>query len=271
MRSGHTPTDDETTGGRNGIQVIARAARILRALKDCPSGLSLAQLAESAALPRSTAQRIVAALQSEDLVTVADRGGRIRLGPGIGELAVAARFDVVESCRLLLNELSRTTGETVDLSVLRGPAMIFLDQVPGIHRLRAVSRVGEAFPLTTTANGRACLALLPVEEACRLAREEWDRLGVSGDLSRLVDMLDEVRATGLAYDLDEHTVGISAVGFAFRDRAGVPHAISVPIPSTRFPAVRPTVEAALRRTAAHVAKLMERDDAGGPARTGAKP
>lgn len=84
-------------------------------------------------------------------------------------------------------------------------------------------------------------------------------------------MLDEVRTTGLAYDLDEHTVGISAVGFAFRDRTGIPHAISVPVPSTRFPAVRPTVEAALRRTAAHVAKLMGRDDAGVPAKTGAKP
>ncbi len=39
--------------------------------------------------------------------------------------------------------------------------MIFLDQVPGSHRLRTVSPVGEVFPLTPTANGRAVLATMP--------------------------------------------------------------------------------------------------------------
>ncbi len=255
--------DNALNSGRSGIQVIERAARILRVLQEDQSGMSLGQIAEAANLPRSTVQRIVGALQKEQLVIAGANGGRLRLGPGLSALAEAARYNIVENCRLLLTELSQATGETADLSVLRGAAMIFLDQVPGTHRLRTVSSVGEAFPLTTTANGRACLAKLPDEKARALVQEEWSRRGIEGDISRFMSELAAVRDTGLAYDLDEHTDGISAIGFAFEDLSGDLHAISVPVPSTRFAEIRPVVEDALRSTASHIQRMMV------PSRTGA--
>ncbi|SPF78495.1 HTH-type transcriptional regulator SrpS [Pseudoprimorskyibacter insulae] len=244
--------------GRNGIQVIERAARILRALKDNQSGMSLGQIAEAVDLPRSTVQRIVGALQSERLVIAGSNGGRLRLGPELSALAEAARYNIVETCRLLLTELAQATGETADLSVLRGSAMIFLDQVPGTHRLRTVSSVGEAFPLTSTANGRACLALMENDAAMALAREEWSRQGHPGDEASLLNELERIRRTGLAYDLDEHTQGICAVGFAFADWTGDLHSISVPVPTTRFEEIRDVVEDALRNTAGHVQRMMEK-------------
>jgi len=258
-------TDDEKSAGaepdkgRNGIQVIERAARILRTLKDDQSGMSLGQIAEAADLPRSTVQRIVGALQKERLVISGANGGKLRLGPELSALAEAARYNIVECCRLHLTELSQATGETADLSVMRGPAMIFLDQVPGTHRLRTVSSVGDAFPLTTTANGLACLARLDDDTARELALEEWNRQGIERDLPAFMKTLAEIRKTGLAYDLDEHTRGISAIGFAFRDWSGDLHSISVPVPSTRFAQVRPQVEATLLSTAKHVQNMMEQD------------
>ncbi|MEM7442235.1 MAG: IclR family transcriptional regulator [Pseudomonadota bacterium] len=248
--------DGDVANGRSGVQVVERAAKILRALKEDRSGMSLGQIAQSVNLPRSTVQRIVGALQNERLVIGGSNGGQFRLGPGLSALAEAARYNIVESCRLLLTELAQATGETADLSVLRGPAMIFLDQVPGTHRLRTVSSVGEAFPLTTTANGRSCLARLNEARARDLVTEEWNRQGFDGDISSFMADLDLVRETGLAYDLDEHTAGISAIGFAFVDWAGDLHSISVPVPSTRFAVVRPVVEEGLRTTAKHVEKLV---------------
>ena len=106
---------DGADNGRNGIQVIARAAAILRALKTNPSGLSLGQIAEIVRLPRSTVQRIVAALQSESMVIADASGGGLRLGPELNALAEATRYNIVESCRLLLTELTQATGETADL------------------------------------------------------------------------------------------------------------------------------------------------------------
>ncbi|MEO8242658.1 MAG: IclR family transcriptional regulator [bacterium] len=246
-------TDDVKS--REGIQVIARAAAVLRALKDSQTGLSLGQIAERVGLPRSTVQRIVAALIEERLL-MATRAAGVRLGPELHALAEAARYNIVALCRPYLNALMDATGETVDLSALRGTQMVFLDQVQGSHRLRAVSSVGDHFPLTTTANGRAVLALLPGAEAEALARSEWATDGQTGDLAVLQSQLATVRALGYAEDRDDHTHGISAVGIAFRDPAGECFAISVPIPTSRFAGQRPTVIAAVLRLKDDLAQVL---------------
>lgn len=227
-------TKADVADARGGIQVISRAASVLRALKGTPAGMSLGQIAERVDLPRSTVQRIVGALQSERLVISSGVGGSIRLGPELRALAESARHTLVDLVRPLLQEISRTTQETIDLSVLRGNVMIFVDQIPGTQRLRAVSAVGDVFPLTTPANGKACLALLDDATVSRLARQEWARNGVEGDEAAFLQQIHDVRRSGLAYDLDEHTEGISAVGVAFSDWNGDLHAVSVPIPSSRF-------------------------------------
>ena len=248
--------DGTPSNGRMGIQVIARAAAILRALRRDTSGLSLGQIAERVDLPRSTVQRIVAALQEERLVISTGAGGSIRLGPEITALSEAARYSVVDACRLPLMELSQKVSETADLSVLRGEGMIFLDQVPGTHRLRTVSSIGDVFPLTTTANGRAVLALLPEERARALTEAEWVRRDIAGTWDVFARDLDATRRTGFAYDLDEHTSGISAVGMAFVDGTGEHHAISVPVPSSRFEHKRHAIEQALTTALREVRKLV---------------
>lgn len=237
---------------RSGIQVIARAAAILRALKEERSGLSLGQIAARVDLPRSTVQRITGALSAERFIIQDRKGGGIRLGPELGAFAEAANFNIVERCRAILNEVTQKTGETADLAVLRNGGMIFLDQVPGLHRLRTVSSVGEVFPLTTTANGRACLALMPPDEARAMIEQEAGRTLSPGDMDALLSRLEDIRACGLAYDLDEHTPGISAAGFAFQDLSGNYHAISVPVPSMRFEDIKPRLDEALREARSRV-------------------
>ena len=101
---------------------------------------------------------------------------------------------MAEIAHPFLKELSQKTGETVDLSVLRRDYLIFLDQVVGDQRLRAVSAVGEAFPLTSTANGKAVLAMLD-DDAVRtiVSRNPTPRLSIEA----LAAELAEVRRTGL--------------------------------------------------------------------------
>lgn len=248
--------EPEGKNARSQIQVISRAADILRLLRESASDLSLGQIAKKVDLPRSTVQRITGALIVEGFVSSAPNGRGLRLGPEFGSFARASHYNIVEHCRLLLSELSQRTGETADLSALRGAGMTFLDQVPGIHRLSTVSKVDEVFPLTTTANGKACLAQLPEDEARSLIQAEWDRTHVVRKMEPIVEDLARVRQSGFAYDLNEHSKGICAIGFAFHDWDNALHAISVPVPSVRFEGVKNDVEDSLADTRSQILNLF---------------
>ncbi len=221
---------------KSSVQVIASAATILRALEEETTGLSLGQIAQRVNLARSTVQRIVAALQNEKLVIAATPNGRVRLGPTILRLAASVRSDFLALARPLLERLSEELHETVDLAMVRKDHLIFLDQVTGSQRLRAVSAVGETFPLTCTANGKAYLAQLSDAAVEALVGRNFPPRTPKTitKLDALLRELATVRRTGVAFDREEHTLGICAAGVALQDTLGNPVAISVPVPSQRF-------------------------------------
>ena len=184
------------------IQVLSRAAAILRACRD-GEGLSLADIAQRVGLPRSTVQRIVRSLAIEGLLAAGSTARGIRLGPGIHALAAASRFDMVEFAHPYLKALSARLGETVDLAVLRSDHMVFIDQIAGSHRLRAVSAVGEKFPLHCTANGKAALAMLgdaAIREVCA-GKLEAHTPATIRSMARLRKEIGRVRTGGLAFEL----------------------------------------------------------------------
>lgn len=226
----------ERTRASNGIQVIARAASILRAVRARPDGLSLGQIAERVDLPRSTVQRIVGALTSEGFLMAASPTGRVRLGPAILSLAAHSKIDVVEIAHPFLKHVAEQTQETIDLSILRHERAVFLDQIVGSQRLRAVSAVGEVFPLHCSANGKACLSLLSDSQVASILKDPLPPYtdNTIRSVKDLCAQLDEVRRTGLAFNFEEHTVGISAIGTGFRDSSGNIYAISSPAPTHRL-------------------------------------
>lgn len=240
-----------------GVQVIARAADILRVLKNDNEGLSLGQIAERVSLPRSTVQRIVNALLAERFVMAATAEGGLRLGPEIQALAAAGRINVAELIHPILSDLAKKTGETVDLSVFRDDHVLFVDQVVGTQRLRTVSAVGEAFPMTTTAIGKASLSLLDEEEAAMIASRELRQSDErSTTLSQIIAELEGIRETGVAFDMDEHTDGISAVAIAFKDPTGMVYSVSIPVPSHRFAKKRDDLIAALKKAMIRVVAAL---------------
>ncbi|HEX8483796.1 IclR family transcriptional regulator [Sphingomonas sp.] len=232
-----------TPADRSGIQVIARAASILRALETEPAGLSLGDLATRLDLARSTVQRIVGALIDEGLLISAGPRSGVTLGPALTRLAAAAIIDTEQAVRPFLQEISRAIGETVDLSILQGGCAVFVDQVVGTSRLVAISAVGETFPLHCTANGKALLSRLPPERrdrilAARLTAYTANTLTNRAALDRDLDL---AASTGIAWDIEEHTDGICAAGSAFVDPIGRSFALSVPVPTARFAAKREAI------------------------------
>jgi len=236
MNRSKSPRSRTPGAPRQSIQVIARAASVLRALEGEGEGLSLGQISQRVGLARSTVQRIVDALSTEQLLIAATPSSGVRLGPALVRLAASASVEFDQLTRPVLLELSQQVGETVDLSVLKGGSAVFTDQVQGAHRLRAVSAIGETFPLHCTANGKALLGTVEPRQLARLLRVAREKY-TPNTITRAVDLekaIEAYRRTGLAYDNEEHTEGISAVGTAFVDPLGRAIALSIPVPTTRF-------------------------------------
>lgn len=228
---------DTNNSERRGIQVISRAAAIMRALKDKPEGLSLGELAKVTSLPRSTVQRIVDALNNEGFVIAASATNGVRLGPTILALSVATKFHIAELARKTLEVIARECGDTTDLSILDQDKMIFVDQVSGSHRLTALSSVGYSFPLHAAANGKAVLASLPTTELNKLKKRITLTRFTPNTITSWDDLEKElatIRKTGLAFDREENSQGISAVAVAIKSPTGEYSAISIPAPTQRF-------------------------------------
>ena len=247
------------------VQVIARAASILGALGDSPGGLSLAQIARLTTLSRSTVHRIVVALCKQDYVRSTDSG--YQLGSALLRLAEASRSNFELDLTPFLVELSRELRETVDLSQLTGQTVTFVHQVIAMRRLRAVSGIGISFPLYCTAPGKAILAALGPAATKRILPERFERFTPSThpDLASLERELDEVRRTGIAYDREEHTLGICAIGMALQASDQNWYAVSVPLPAQRFYGQESRLVIALTTSLNAIVKAQLANDSADPA------
>lgn len=228
----------------NGIQVIARAAAILRALEGETEGMIIPDIAREVALPASTVQRIVKALVVEGLVASAGPRAGFRIGPALMRLGATAATDVIAKINPYLRSLSAALKETVDLSALSNDAALFVDQVVGPARLTAVSAVGERFPLHCTANGKILLASLPPARREMLLPQHLTAYTAATiiDRARLEEEIAGVQMRKLASDAQEHTDGIAAIAVGLTDAMGRTYAISVPVPIQRFLAKQRTIE-----------------------------
>jgi DNA-binding IclR family transcriptional regulator len=243
------PMSDDSP--QNQIQVIGRAAKILRALRDAPAtGLPLSQLAAEVGLPRTTAHRIVQSLAVEGFVINSPDERNVHLGPELGRLAVATQTDFDQVCHALMEDLARQIGETVDLAVLQGLDIRFVDHVPAQQRLRLGTVIGDVFPAYCTANGKALLAAMPREFVTAALPAQLPALTphTITDRDELVRELDEVRELGYAFDREEQSERICAVGVLVRDRSGARASLTIAAPAERFyPREDELVEAILRQ------------------------
>jgi DNA-binding IclR family transcriptional regulator len=249
LRCGRMGSSSQRTSSPNGIQVIERAADVLRALYGEPQGLSLSQIAERVALPRSTVQRLVAALVRERLLAAASPTGRVRLGPELTRLANSRR-ELSEDVRPYMQRLFREFDETVVCSVIDGDLQRCIEQIAAPHRLRTEFPVGATIPLYCTANGKALLAELADDEIVDLlpARLRRQTANTITSRSALLKALAEIRREGVALDHEERTEGIAAAAIAVKDAFGVPFSICIAVPSQRFYGREREIAAALSAT-----------------------
>jgi DNA-binding IclR family transcriptional regulator len=237
------------TARREGIQVIARAAEVLRLLSTEVDGLSPQELAARSGIPRPTVYRIARALAKEDFVRLLP-SGKFVVGPGLMGVAISSRRDIRHEVSPFLKQLSSDLDETADLAVLYAGEALYVDQYVSPHVLRIVAHIGGRLPLHCTANGKALLASLSPDHMEAVLPDKLERLTVNTitDRGRLREEIQRVRLTGLSFDLEEYAIGVVAVGAFVHDAIGDVVSLAAVVPMVRYQADSESVVAAVART-----------------------
>jgi len=221
------------TPAGQGTQAIDRAARLLVAVVESEGPRTLGELATATALPKSTASRLVGALERQGLVQRAD-AGRLEPGPVLVRYARRdAGLDLAALAGPPLRALAERTGETVNLAVPASWGPEQLAQVESSYLLGATNWVGRRVPHHASAQGKVFLAFgAAILDGAPLVRLT-SRTVV--DPARLADELAQVRQRGYATTVGELEPGLVAVAAGVRDRAGaVVASVAVSGPSTRL-------------------------------------
>lgn len=147
------------SGEKNGrVETLARGLKLLVALGEARKGLTLTELANRVDLPKPTAMRMLRTLGEFGFVS---RDGRsYRVGPRCLALGNLYSFDDDLKCVALpvMRDLMQQTGEVVQLGVLKGRNILYLERTEPQRSVAVVlSRPGSLRPAHCTALGKAIL------------------------------------------------------------------------------------------------------------------
>jgi IclR family KDG regulon transcriptional repressor len=221
------------------VTAVDRALDILLCFNEENPRLSLSQIAGHLSLPKSTIHRHLATLENKHFISRDETTGLYRLGLRFVEMAAlilqGAGFQ--RWTQPHLEHLSAECGETVDLAVLDGTHVIYLQVIESLQRVKIAAAVGQRLPAYCTASGKAFLAFLPDEQVREILPEKLTRY-TENTCVTLPGLIKDLRATrerGFAISEQEFEKDINAVAAPILDDSGYPVAvIAVAGPSYRL-------------------------------------
>ena len=160
LDKGKTTSGKQSGSNNYSIEVINRAMQLLNTFSFQHPKLTLAQIVETTALPKTTVFRLMTSLVESGLCGHDSDTSQYSLGLKLIQLAEICRrqFTIRELALPVMRELRDTIGETVVLSVRRGDLRLQVDAVEGLHQMRRIAEPGLQAPLYAGAASRTLLA-----------------------------------------------------------------------------------------------------------------
>ncbi|MFG1943591.1 IclR family transcriptional regulator [Nonomuraea sp. NPDC048826] len=213
------------------VQSVDRAIAILEILAR-EGATRVTDLASELDVHKSTASRLLGALEQGGLVEQTGDRGRYRLGVGVVRLAGAAtaQLDLAKESRPVCRRLAGELGETVNIAVARDGDVVNISQVRGPSAISGQSWTGARTPPHATSSGKVLLAFGALDVPAELHR--FTPLTITDERQL---GLEEIVRRGWAAAVEELEPGLNAVAAPIRNIDGtVVAAVSASGPSFRL-------------------------------------
>jgi IclR family transcriptional regulator, acetate operon repressor len=239
-KSASSPVGNDSGSARYPIASVANAARIIYLLLD-DHVLKVSDVASRLGVSLSAAHRLLTTLEDEQLLSQ-DTTTRC-YGPGPKLVAVANSVSSGRSrwtfALPYLAELSSRVGATVNIMILQGTEVAFVESVEATTAVRVGSRLGAIMPAHCTSGGKALLARLAEDEIAARYGDTPLQPMTAKSVKTLDQLRTELRRTtkhGYATNFGESEPEVSGVAVAVD---GVePYAVAVSAPSPRLAPAR---------------------------------
>ena len=236
-----TQKGDASEGPAYPIESVSNALQILLMLEGHEE-LRVTDCAAELGVARSTAHRLLSQLAHQGFL----RRNPVRRTYLAGDvlvtlgLAVIRNLDIRTRARPFMEALSKQVSETVNLILLEGDEVRFVDAVETDRALRVGGMIGLRRPAHCTSAGKAILAALSEDELRMLYPDEELSVMTDESLStrtQLFDALTEVRKEGYAVAFTESDTEIAGIGVRIAQRPGqMPASIAISAPASRISA-----------------------------------
>jgi IclR family transcriptional regulator, acetate operon repressor len=222
-----------------GTTAVDRGADLLVRVLESEQPVALADLALATGIPKSTASRLLSALERRGLIEQDGERGRLRPGPAILRVAERGMLErhLVELAASSLDVLAQASGETVNLALPAHSGVEHVAQVDSRHFLGAGQWLGRSVDYHCTAVGKVFMAFGRATMPARPLRK-YTPVTLS-DPQQLRDQVEVVRREEFAAAIDELEVGLAAIAAPVRGAGGeVVAALSISGPTVRMTPAR---------------------------------
>lgn len=236
--------DDDQTESRDSdraysVRSLVRGVHILRCFDVNHPEWGLLELSKQTKLHKATAYRLVKTLESEGFLALNQITGKYHLGPALLRAAylTSSHSELVRLARPHIERLALVSGETVDLTVWADEGALFVDEVLTSNPFKPAATVGRVFTDFGNAHTKVLLAFGPEDRRAKFLTKALEPRTpfTIVDPQKVADEINRIISEGVAYDLQEHTMGICAVAAPVRDSAGeVRASLGVVAPEERF-------------------------------------
>lgn len=195
---------------------VKKAFQILDLVARRDKRLTLSDLSRELGISKSTMHGIAQALEGIGAIVRDKKTKRYTLGITLFELAhtVYTRMDLKDIARPVLEDLMRSTRQTVFLGIRSGDRVSIIDIVESTQDLKITAHIGARLPLLAGATGKVFMASLADNEAAQMIRTAGLRQNTENSITnpgRYIEEIRKARIAGYALDNEEYLQGVRAV------------------------------------------------------------
>ena len=208
----------------NRVQSIDRAMSILECFSEKRRELKLSEIAKMLDLNKSTVHGIITTLKYHRLIDQDELTQRYRLGIRFMEFSdvVINSMDIRNVAHPVIEEVCGRIGETVNLGMIDGSDVIYIEMKECSKSIRISSKVGLRIPAYATADGRIILCYMEKDKLAKILPKRLKKYTVNTvtDKRKLMHRFSEMRKNGCAVDNEEVVQGIKCVAAPIFDHKG---------------------------------------------------